>query len=537
MSLTADYIVVGSGCTGAIAAQTLVEAKANVLMLDVGSQDTKYKTLIPDKDFISIRESEKEQYRYFLGDQFEAIPWGEIKTGEHLTPPRKFILNLVDRYLPIDSKSFFPLESLAYGGLGNGWGVGCYVFSKAELEKIGLDNSKMMGAYKIVASRIGISGAKDDASPYTIGELDNYQEAFEIDSNAKSIYKSYLNKKSVLNGKQFFLGKPALALLTKDLGERKKIAYKDMEFYSDGDKSAYRPWITVEELKKYPNFTYISDNLVIEFKEEINQIKVTALNTNTNEKVTYTCKKLLLASGVLGTARIVLRSFKDENRQLPLLCNPYGYIPCLQLRMLGKEIEQHKMGFAQLSLFHDPKRQNFDVAMASIYSYRSLMLFRLIKESPLNFVDGRIFMRYFLSGLVVMGIHHPETRSNSKYLHLIPDNSSITNDKLKINYALSDEEKQTVNERESAYIWAMRQLGCFALKRVNPGFGSSIHYAGTLPFDENNTAYTLAPTGRLNQTKAIYIADGSGFKYLPAKGLTFSLMANAHLVAEMALRE
>ncbi|KAF0249177.1 MAG: 4Fe-4S ferredoxin [bacterium] len=540
MSLTAettDYIVVGSGCTGAIAAQTLVEAGAKVLMLDVGKQDNKYKPLIPDKDFLTIRETDQQQYRYLLGENFEAIPWGNIKTGTHLTPPRQFMLDLVDRYLQVDSENFSPLESLAYGGLGNGWGVGCYVFSKPELEKIGLDKIKMMSAYKTVSARIGISGAKDDASPYTIGELDNYQAEFEIDANAKSIYKRYLKKKQTLNKKDFFLGKPALAILTKDLGERKKIAYNDMEFYSDRDQSAYRPWITVEELKKHPNFTYISDSLVTEFTENSDRVRVKAINTNTNEKVSYTSKKLLLASGVLGTARIVLRSFQSEDKQLPLLCNPYGYIPCLQPTMLGREIERHKMGFAQLSLFHDPNQQNFDIAMASIYSYRSLMLFRLIKESPLNFVDGRIFMKYFLSGIVVMGIHHPETSSNGKYLHLNRSETAITGDKLKINYQLSDLEKQTITQKENDYIWAMQTLGCYALKRVNPGYGSSIHYAGTLPFNEQNTAYTLAPTGRLNGTHSVYVADGSGFKYLPAKGLTFSLMANAHLVAESALTE
>jgi hypothetical protein len=33
------------------------------------------------------------------------------------------------------------------------------------------------------------------------------------------------------------------------------------------------------------------------------------------------------------------------------------------------------------------------------------------------------------------------------------------------------------------------------------------------------------------------VADGSGMRYLPAKGLTFSLMASAHNVAEAALRD
>jgi hypothetical protein len=37
--------------------------------------------------------------------------------------------------------------------------------------------------------------------------------------------------------------------------------------------------------------------------------------------------------------------------------------------------------------------------------------------------------------------------------------------------------------------------------------------------------------------KNIYIADGSGFRYLPAKGITLSLMANAHLTALYAIKD
>jgi hypothetical protein len=41
----------------------------------------------------------------------------------------------------------------------------------------------------------------------------------------------------------------------------------------------------------------------------------------------------------------------------------------------------------------------------------------------------------------------------------------------------------------------------------------------------------------LGGTKNVFVADGSGFKYLPAKGLTLTLMANAHLVALNSLKE
>ena len=133
-----DYIVVGSGATGAQAAQTLVEGNGKVAMLDVGITDDKYKNLVPDADFVSIRERDLGQHSYFLGTEFEGIPWGGIKVGAQLTPPRRFITRDTERLIPLASDSFQPMESLAYGGLGNGWGLGCFVFSGPELERIDL---------------------------------------------------------------------------------------------------------------------------------------------------------------------------------------------------------------------------------------------------------------------------------------------------------------------------------------------------------------------------------------------------------------
>ena len=41
----------------------------------------------------------------------------------------------------------------------------------------------------------------------------------------------------------------------------------------------------------------------------------------------------------------------------------------------------------------------------------------------------------------------------------------------------------------------------------------------------------------LDDEMAYFVADGSGFRSLPAKGLTFTLMANAHRVAREALNQ
>lgn len=530
-----DFIVIGSGCTGAMAAQTLVEGGANTVMIDVGNSDNHYKNIIPKNNFQSIRENEEGQHRYFLGDKFESIDWDKIGTAAQLTPSRQFLIKDIAKFLPFISTNFSPLESLAYGGLGSGWGLGCCVYSKPELEKAGLDEKKMEDSYQIIEKRIGISGEKDDVYKYTLNHLENFQKAPELDTNARQLYEKYLLKKGIINRKGFFMGRPALALLTEDKEERKKTGYYDMDFYSDFGMSAYRPWITIEQLKKKNNFQYRNNHFVVKVEEKPYGVDIIYYDTENNLRQTISGKKIILASGTIGSARILLRSF-NSSAQLPFLCNPYTYIPCLQLSMRGKNTEPNRNGFAQLSMFYDYSNNNLNVSMASIYSYRSLMLFRILKEMPINFSDARIFLQYILSGMVICGIHHPEEYSEKNAIDLVKDSNSFTGDKLHFNYSLSEKRKEEINLIEKKFIWALRKLGCYPLKRINPGMGSSIHYAGTLPFSNEEKPFTLSVEGKLHGTKNIFVADGSGFKYLPAKGLTFSLMANAHLVAKNVLK-
>jgi hypothetical protein len=535
MNIT-EYIIVGSGCTGAMAAQTLVEAGKDVTMLDVGiQQDTSYALSIPEKDFLTIRRTEKDQHQYLIGKDFEGIAWDSSGKGQQITPPRRHMIHQTDTFLPVTSDTFSPVESLAYGGLGTGWGIGCWEWSSQELKTAGLAAPAMRAAYNTVARRIGVSATVDDAQKYTLGTLTEFQVSPHMDRNHMILYKNYLSKKHKLSKQGFVMGRTPLALLTKDKGERKAYSYKDMDFYSDAEQSAYRPWMTINQLKKKTNFHYINKQLVTYFEEKRDGIIVRCLNITTKKYTTFRCKNLVLATGVLGTARIVLRSIKNNGVHLPLLSNPYTYVPCIQLSMIGQEAERHKLGFAQLSLFLDEDQKNFGASMASLYSYQSLMLFRIIRQVPLDLVGARHLLRYLSSGMIIMGIHQPDKSGSKKFLELVPNATSPTGDMLKATYIPTSDETSLRERREKKFIAAMRSMGVFAIKRIDPGFGSGIHYAGVLPFDASEKPFTLHENGRLHGTKRIFVADGSGFTYLPAKGLTFSLMANAHNVALEAL--
>lgn len=532
-----DYIVVGSGCSGAMVAQTLVEKDCKVAMLDVGIEQNKSANNIPEKDFLTLRKTDTDQYRYLIGEAASGVAWGKVGKGEQITPPRKHIMQSTDRYIPVDSESFSPLESLGYGGLGIGWGLQCWEWSQADLKRAGLNPTQMAKAYQTVADRIGVSGTEDDAANYTLGSLQRYQASPGMDRNHRYIYERYLRKKDILNKQGFHMGRTPLGLITEDKDGRKKYAYRDMDFYSDAGESAWRPWITINQLRRNPNFSYLGNHLVLSFQEKKDYVEITCLRTDTQEMVVVCGRKLILGTSALGSARIVLRSLGQETSKLPILCNPYSYMPCVQPRFFGKPAETRKLGFTQLSLFFDPNHDNYQTSVASLYSYQSLMLFRLIRHVPLDFLDARILMRYLMSGIVIMGIHHPDSYSPKKYLQLKKAPENATGDSLRIEYSPSEQERASHKKREQAFIKAMRKLGTYSLKTLDPGDGASIHYAGTLPFSSKQQPFTLHPSGRLHGTRYVYVADSSGFQYLPAPGLTFSLMANAHIVAENSSSE
>ena len=526
----ADIIVVGSGCSGAMAAQTLVEKGLRVHMIDVGVQDEQYKNNIPAGNFEDIRKTNNQQHIFFLGKDFEGIPGEETSAGAQLTPPRKHITKYTDDFFRIQSQSFSPVESLAYGGLGAGWGLGCCVYSEKEMEKCSLPYVEMYDAYETVAKRIGISAdADDNASRFTIGNVKNHLPPLQLDES-KKILDRFNRKKNKINQDDFFLGRPALALLSQNYNGRSATSYDDMHFYHDNGNSAYRPSITIDELKKQNNFQYSGNYLALSFEERENEAVLYCMHVITKEKKEFKAKRIVLAAGALSSARIVMRSFGTEN-SLSFLCNPYTYYPCLNPLMTGKKISKEKTGMAQLSLFHDANKEESDIAMASLYSYRSLFLFRLLNEVPLNYKDGKEIMRFLLSGILIMGIHHPDQFSSNRFIRRISNSNSPTGDLFQMEYQLSEHEITSLQTRERKFIRVMRKLGYWSLKRVNPKMGSSIHYAGTLPFDKEEKKFTLSKNGRLHGSKNIFVADSSGFTFLPAKGLTYSLMANAHRIA------
>jgi choline dehydrogenase-like flavoprotein len=104
---------------------------------------------------------------------------------------------------------------------------------------------------------------------------------------------------------------------------------------------------------------------------------------------------------------------------------------------------------------------------------------------------------------------------------------------LGIRYRPAPDDRRQITRTLAAMRHALWKLGAV----VPPGMtrvlahGSSIHYAGTLPMTPDARPFTTSPEGRSRDMVNLSIADGAAFPFLPAKNLTYTLMANAVRIA------
>jgi hypothetical protein len=172
---------------------------------------------------------------------------------------------------------------------------------------------------------------------------------------------------------------------------------------------------------------------------------------------------------------------------------------------------------------------------AQVFSYRSLLTFKLMKEAPVAYREGLRIMRLLIPHVSILGIHHEDRPSAAKRL-LLRRGEGSTPDRLRIDYAPAAAElaAQHADERRLRRIFL--RLGCVPLRTIRPGHGANIHYAGTFPMAPSGGELTCDSNGRLRATRAVHLADGSLFPWLPAKGLTFTLMAHANRVGTLLAR-
>ena len=260
-------------------------------------------------------------------------------------------------------------------------------------------------------------------------------------------------------------------------------------------------------------------------------VEVEAVDLESCSTVQLLAGRVILAAGALGTTRIALRSLEAYDQAVPLVCNEHAYIPSLRLAGVGDGTAPPAHALAQLTAMLDPTGDQQHLVQAQLYSFTGMLLTRLLKESPLAYRESLPLFSTLAPAIVTSVVQHEDRPHPDKYC-VLRRGATPLDDALEIRWQPERDCMREARNTRKTLAGLLRRLGCWPLGIIEPGPGSSIHYGGMFAPSDQELPLTVARDGVLRGTRRVHVVDGAGFAYLPAKGPTLTLMANAHRIAD-----
>jgi hypothetical protein len=355
------------------------------------------------------------------------------------------------------------------------------------------------------------------------------------------LIKSYKRHREYLNGSlRCYVGRSRSAVLSRDRGDRKRCDYSGRCLWGCPSGAFYTPSLTLKECFTYPEFEYLGNRYANHFRfnaaGRITSLVTVSVENGASEEVE--ASTLVLAAGTLSTAKIFLDSiYKDSGKTVTLrglMDNRQILMPFVNLGMLGKPYNPATYQYHQLAIgvdLDDPAQYVHGL----VTTLKTAMIHPIVQSIPLDLGTASSFFRHIHSALGLVNINFSDYRreENCVAIEPAPDGRS----RLIINYQPESGEVRRLESTSKLFRKILWKLGAFApppMTHIRP-MGASVHYAGLIPMTEQAAPFTCTPACRSREFPNLYLADGITFPGLPAKNLTFTLMANAVRVARQVL--
>jgi hypothetical protein len=247
--------------------------------------------------------------------------------------------------------------------------------------------------------------------------------------------------------------------------------------------------------------------------------------------------KLVLAGGTLSSSMIFLNSiYQDSGERVSLrglMDNRQILMPFVNLKMAGKPYNPNSYQYHQLAIGIDSD-DPAGYVHGLVTTLKTAGIHPVLQTMPLDFGGAISLFRNLHSALGLVNINFSDYRREDNHITLEPDSSGVP--RLVIQYTPETSEPVRMTSTMATFRKVLWKLGCVAPKgmaHLRP-MGASVHYAGTIPMSSDSKALTCTPECRSREFENLWFADGTTFPSLPAKNLTFTLMANATRIAEEA---
>jgi choline dehydrogenase-like flavoprotein len=528
--MTPTVTVVGSGASGVHFALTVLQRGGTVRMIDVGREARS--PVLPEATLPQLKDQLPDPSRYFLGDSFGAVLLPGVSDEYYGIPPSKDFVFDHPGGFGHASSGFSPLFSFAQGGLGEVWTGGCYPLTPEETADFPFPHEDLSRAYDIVAGRIGISGEADDLARF-MPVHDHLMPPLTLDAHSERLLASYARARARLNREGAFLGRSRVATLSRPLGTRQPCDYKGRCLWGCPRQALYTPSQTLRECRTFPTFEYVSGAEVSHLRlASDNRVTAIVARMQSGDEQEFPAGRVALAAGALLSTRIFLTTMMRERgarlRLKGLMDNRQVLMPFVNLKMIGRPFVSETYQYHLLGMGLEAASPR-DYVHSQITTLKTALTHPLIQRVPLDLAAATRAFRAIHAALGLVNVNFRDNRRDSNFVELSADDPS----RIRIHYEADADEPIRIRTALKRVKRTLRALDCIVppgMTRVRP-MGASVHYAGTLPMTRAVGPLTVDEHGHSRDIQGLYFVDGATFPFLPAKNLTFTLMANATRIA------
>lgn len=504
-------------------------------MLDVGRHGAE--PVSPTATMTGLKDTLADPAGYFLGSGFEGalLP---TDAGEYygIPPSKEYVFDPVPEF-GFSSTGFAPLFSFAQGGLAQAWTGGCYPFNAEEIEEYPFGYGDLAPHYEEVARRIGITGADDDLARF-MPLHDHLLPPLRLDEHSDRLLRTYANRRARVNGLGAYIGRTRVATLSQSLESRRPCDYLGRCLWGCPRGSLYTPAQTLEECRQFPDFEYIPGVEVTHFRIGAGSraASVVARAIDNGRELEFPVERLALAAGALLSTRIfltsVLRHTGERIRLRGLMDNRQILVPFLNLGMIGRPFVAASYQYHLLGMGLEAGSPR-DYIHAQITTLKTALTHPIIQRLPFDLATSTWVMRATHAALGIVNVNFHDSRRDENYVELAEDRAVPA---LRIHYEPPPGEEARIRDTIRRVGRVLRLMGCIVppgMAHVRP-MGASVHYAGTIPMTRTAAPFTATEYGQSRDFENVFLVDGATFPFLPAKNLTFTLMANAVRIAQAA---
>lgn len=424
----------------------------------------------------------------------------------------------------ISKLSSIPFFSYARGGLAEGWAAAVLPPDDNDIQDWPISNIDLKKSFNEVLAELPLSMMKDDLIDIFPSYKDDLS-SLNQSPDTSLILDKFLNIK---NRENFIIGNSRLLTRTVSDGEYLNCQYCGRCMQGCVYGSIYRPSQDLDKLIKKKLVNYQNNLIVQRLVMEKNKIKVEFFNSALKKNEHFIFDKIFLATGAIGSSRIMMQSNNYFGNSLTLKTKSQIIFPLISKSRIDSDWPNVN---TQPDIFLEYKNLNKKLYhwTHTQININNDLIANFVPFVSTNNVLAKFILKKIMSHLLIAHTTLHSNYSDHYQLKLIKKNED---DLLKINFVKKLSSQQFLNIAQNDLVNLFKYADLAVLKYFIFKKTYSTHLGCSLPMKKKpSEKFDTDIMGVPNDWKNVHIVDTSIFPSLPGTPIGLLLAANANRIA------